>query len=391
MVRASVPVAIAIALLPAAASAGNGLKPRTLVQWVDAPCMTLVDRSAEAVLHVPYAILVEDPAPGESITEDEVPDSRTHQFFAFSREADPIDILPSWITDADVAAAVAAGIIMQGAIDPDNILEDVPAWDGAWIRLTPDDARRPITFEMAEQGVDWDTAGAPIGVYNLQGYTWEPEINVWSARDGVVKVHDGDPDAAGPAVALEQIDLILYRNGSAVLTGCIDAPADTTVIGEWTRVEANTPLSWEAFGEAGIDGGTLEIEFAAPEGAAGGFVALRLVATSPSGQSYTAYMRALASVLLEDDPEACDEGGGFVGMPGCADSGSDSDGGSGGGTTAEPGSTGSGGGPTSAGTTAPPQTGEPQGCGCASDRGRGGALVLVALWGVVRRRRQNSQ
>src|SRR5688572_6975345 len=94
-------VGVATVLAPLSVLAGNGAKPRTLVDWNDAPCMTLVDRSQDALVHLAYDVPNED----VGVTPDEVEDSRTHQFFATCRTAVPLDILPSWITPTDVAAA----------------------------------------------------------------------------------------------------------------------------------------------------------------------------------------------------------------------------------------------------------------------------------------------
>lgn len=371
-------------LWPIGAHAGNGVKPRTPVLWDDPPCMTLVDRSADANLHVPYAIPVEDPIEGESITPDEVAGSRTHQFFAFAREIDQVTFYPSWINDADVQAAVAKGIIEAGSVDVEEILDSAPSWAGRWSKVTPDDPRRAIAFDVAAAGVDWDTTTVAVGVYHLEGYTYEPQFNVWWPRAGVVKVHDGDPDAAGPAVALDQIELVMFRDSTATITGCIDAPAGTTVEGSWALALPATPLAWETFGEATIDGGTFGLEFAAPEEAAGMFLTVRAVATSDDGRSYTSHLRALVTVLEYEDPENCDDGGGFIGKPGCGGVGTDDDSSSSGSDTSGVAQT-DGGMSTS---SAPPQTDGPTGCGCGMAP-RPIACWLLALGAMALRRRSS--
>jgi MYXO-CTERM domain-containing protein len=374
-----------VSLCPIAANAGNGVKPRTPVLWEEPPCLTLVDRSVDANLHIPYAIPMEDPIPGESITPDEVEGSRTHQFFAFAREVDQITFYPSWINDVDVQAAVAKSIIEAGSVDAEEILDSAEAWAGEWSRITPDDPRRSISFDVADAGVDWDTTPLAVGVYHVEGYTFEPQFNLWWPRAGVIKVHDGDPDAAGPAIALDQIDLVMYRDGTATITGCIDAPAGTTVEGSWALALPATPLDWQPFGAATIDGDTFAVDFAAPQEAAGMFLTVRAVATN-DGRSYTSHLRTLVTVLEYEDPEACDDSGGFIGKPGCGGVGTDDDSSSGGSGT-------SGTAPTddTTSTSGPSETGGPSGCGCATDTPAGSpaAWWLFALGSTVLRRRSS--
>jgi hypothetical protein len=101
-----------------------------------------IDRSVDPVLHLPYGIPREDTA----VTSDEVPDSRTHQFFAFCRRRHPQDYLPNWITWADVDAAVMTGKVESSDdIAPRDVLESSTAWQGCWYRITEDDERRSRT------------------------------------------------------------------------------------------------------------------------------------------------------------------------------------------------------------------------------------------------------
>ena len=72
-----------------------------------------------------------------------------------------------------------------------------------WTRITADDERRPITYEAAKEPVLWDTTGLPVGPQIVYGYTWEPLINLWSRRMGVVQVVDDlDLAASPPALAV---------------------------------------------------------------------------------------------------------------------------------------------------------------------------------------------
>ena len=46
------------------------------------------------------------------------------------------------------------------------------------------------------------TTGVPAGAYAVWGYTYEPAQNLWTPRDGIVRVIDGDASSAGPAVSI---------------------------------------------------------------------------------------------------------------------------------------------------------------------------------------------
>jgi hypothetical protein len=118
--------ATALGLWSAPAAASNGTKPRIPVDWSGAPCMTIVDRSASAMLHLPYAVTEED----VGTSADEVEDSRTHQFFALCRARDPQTFLPRWITQADIERAQAVGAAPD-MVDPEDVFESSTAWQRA--------------------------------------------------------------------------------------------------------------------------------------------------------------------------------------------------------------------------------------------------------------------
>ncbi|MGH1348810.1 MAG: hypothetical protein ACRBN8_45160 [Nannocystales bacterium] len=107
---------VAPALLPSDASAENGIKPRLPVTWENSPvaCVEFVDRSADPVYQFSYDIPDEDPSPGEELLEDEVIDSRRHQFVALSRQGNPQTEYPHlWITPADVQVALDKNLIAE--------------------------------------------------------------------------------------------------------------------------------------------------------------------------------------------------------------------------------------------------------------------------------------
>lgn len=214
---------------PAAARAGNEAHPRTPVLWPDATCSMIVDRSETATLELGYAIPFEDTMLGP----DELPDSRTHQFFALCRQRDPGELLPNWITRDDVERAGALGLVDAASVGPEQVLDEAPAWAGCFVRVTADDARRPITFAAAAEPIAWQLVDAARGVYEIAGYTFEPPFNLWRARPGFVKILDdpSDPGQDLPAAAIASTDAIWQGRGTLEL--CVDAIPPITAIVEW--------------------------------------------------------------------------------------------------------------------------------------------------------------
>lgn len=235
--------------VPAVAFAGNGLEPRTPVDWPDdAACLTVVDRSESAMVHMDYGIPFEDP----EITPDEVADSRRHQFIAFCRDHSREEFLPIWLSWKDVDAAAAKALIDPMLLEDENVLETSTVWKDCWFRITPDDARRPITFAEAMKGVDWDTTALAAGAYVVQGYTWEPTFNIYSQRPGIVHVVDGpDLAAVGPAAAVSTVIDFMFAEDTLMLEGCTRALPGSTLSGYWSHTGG--ALEWMPFAEGGSD------------------------------------------------------------------------------------------------------------------------------------------
>lgn len=373
--------------LPAVALASNGTKPRIPVDWTGAPCLTIVDRSADPVLHLPYMVPQED----TDLTADEVEDSRTHQFFAFCRARDPQSFLPRWITQADIDRAAAIGSAPD-MVEPEDLFETSTEWEGCWFRITADDDRRPITFAAAAAGVDWDTSTVPAGTYVVEGYTFEPSINIWSGRPGVVKVvDDPDPAQSAPALAIENTEEVLNKNEPVVIHGCLSAMEGSTVTAYWGKAEPD--VTWVPFLEDDpVTGDSFAVDFLPPEELAGESSMVRIDITDPMNRSYTHYMRELVIVLGTEGPGSCvDDGGGFIGGAGCGSSSSGgdasgTDAGSVGDETAGPGgSTGA----STAGQDGGDGSGG-EGCGCRSQGSGGGAAAGVLLLGLLGLRRRRS-
>ena len=325
-------ILLALLLAPSAARAANGLRPRTPAIFTDVPCLQTVSKGE--VLHIEYSVAFDD----TELTADELPDSRRQQFLAFSKQRFDF-AFPLFVSQADFDRAEANGDITR-EFGPEDVLETSTEWPAAtWLRITPDDPRVPITAAQAAMGVDWDTSDVSPGTWLVAGYTWEPENNLWSPRFGAVRVEDpGDPDAAGPTVFLPRADgLVADRSEPLVVSGCVQAPAGSTLTAYWGTIEGVDEPEWVPFLEdEPVESGELSLEFLAPA-AAGSTVKLRLEITDSAGRGYVAYTPTTIAVV----------------------------------------------------GTSPADGGGGEDCACTSDRpGAGGAIVglLVVLLGVRRRR-----
>jgi len=386
-VQVRVALVIVGLIVPGAAWAGNGGHPRTPVVWpAGVACMTVVDRSQASTLQFDYAIPYED----VELTPDEMPTSRRHQFVAFCRDASPQEPPPVWLSwvDADTWLDWAAEkMIPPAPIGDEDVLETSSLYNDCFVRITGDDERRPITFAEAMQPVVWDTAGLAVGAWRIDGYTWEPELNRWSRRPGVVHVvDDPDPATAPPAAALMNGEGgFVFPGESYVLEGCARAMPGSTLTGYWAPADT---LEWQEFASEPLVGETIALAFTPPVDAMPQSVALRVDVTDPMQRTYSTYPTSLLVVLEKSDTgtDGCDSGsflmGGGSGT--CGDSGSDT-GSSGDSPTTGAGTSTSDTDATGDGSTTAPET-EPgsTGCGCRSGGGPGwAALLLVGL----RRRR----
>ncbi len=364
------------------ARAGNGTHPRTPVLWekegeLDPPaCMTVVDRSVEPVLHLPYAIPYED----TDVTPDEVADSRTHQFLAFCRAFDAQHEPPLWLSQADVDKAAAKGLVPPEPLGPEDVLETSTALAGCYTRITADDERRPITFDMAAMGVDWDTTGLAPGPWTVYGYTWEPVANLWSLRPGVVLVTDGPAaPAPPPAAALEVAtgEEPYYPVGAeARFEACVQAMDGSQIQLYWA--EATADPVFEPWGDpvAAPASGTVTLAAPVDPALAGKSLLVRATITDPQDRVYHAYLRDVALVF---------SGGGTTGGAGST-----------GGATGGTGDTGGAGattGDTGAGTGEGPSPSEMNGaggCACTSPPEPRGAWLTLLLPALALRRRRRS-
>lgn len=372
---------------PTLARAGNGIHPRTPVEWPEPACMTIVDRTVDAKVSLVYTIPYED----TEITEDEVADSRRHQFLGFCRGHSRQEPLPVWITEADVAVAAAKSLINPAEVDPEDVFETSAEWKDCWFRVTGDDERRPITFAEAMKPVVWDTALLPVGAYVVAGYTWEPPFNIWSERRGVIKVID-DPDPAKnpPALALMNGEEIKYGDEVLTLVGCLDAMDGSTISGFWSRTDG-VALEWQMFAsDVPVSGDSIELDFLPPPDAIGETIVLKVEVTDPMDRRFTAHLDSLATILpVPAGTGGCeDSGSSFINNPGCSESGAEDSGLSSG--DGSDGASSSGGGSSGGGsdTTGPAASPEGEGgCGCGV-AGAAPSALLLGLPLLLRRRRR---
>jgi MYXO-CTERM domain-containing protein len=365
--------AAAALLVPATSQAMDGIRPRSLVVWNDVPCMTVVDRAVDPVVHIPYGISFEDTAH----TLDEVMTGRRHQMIALCRQRSPQAPMPVWLSQADVDDAATVGLVDPADVGLEEILDTMAQWSDCAVRVVADADRRPITAAAAAEGVDWDTTGVAEGGWVIEGYTWDPAFNQWAPRRGVFAIYDdaSAPDNP-PAAAVITGEVIVAANEVAMIDGCVVAPEGSTMrvdIAEPAPAEAQV---WQTFlAEMPVDGTTFSIPFAPPAELVGGSTNLRVEIVDTMGRSYTAYMQDQVTVI---PGSGCGPGGGgFLEEPACE-------------------TTSTGANDTSSGTVS---TGDetaatgmqddpaPQSCGCRSDDARPGVVAGLVVLVLARRRR----
>lgn len=289
-------------------SAGNGGRPRTPPVMDQRHCLVEIDRSVDPNWGFHYGLPLEDVEVGD----DELPDSRTHQFFALCRDGAPADPVPIWASMEDAERAEMAGIVLAVPAD-DVILDRAPGWQvghdgisGSCVHpITTVAERRPIACASAQDPVRWDTTGLPPGSYVVMAHTFEPLPNLWTPRAGVVRIHDGDPDAAGPGVGLLSPGVdrpVAFDQTGYTIAGCAAGAPGTTVTLEWTR-EAN-PAVWTAVAAFEVDPEScgFEVLWRPPAEAVGSEISIRATATDPFDRSFRIHAPGTVTVLAGDGP-----------------------------------------------------------------------------------------
>lgn len=309
-----------LVLLPANADA-HQLEPRTPVDWSGAPCMTTIDRSRTGpIVSLEYAIPFEDTL----LTENEPPDGRRHQFFAFCRDHYLEDVNPNWISEADLDVALGLGIGDASLVDLEHdVLDNAERWQGCFRRITTDDERRPISFEAAAEPVLWDTTELAAGTWVVEGYTWDPWFNMWTEHPGVFRiVDDPDPAANAPAAALTFDEQVVVVGEPASIGGCVEAMDGATMTLSWALGGTGAEPTWEVFAEdVPVQSGGFDLELVGPEQAAGRYLLVALEVVDPLDRRWTAYSKHYVGVVAEPSGESDEGGSGSEGESEESDSG----------------------------------------------------------------------
>jgi hypothetical protein len=223
--------------------------------------MVVADKREQEQLDISYAVLMDDTL----IEAGDIPvsDAKTHQFFALTGTIYPVGIddffvpfsdvdgtgvvFPLWITHKDVqrsAAAVeqATGVTAeQTDLPPARVLETRPDFDGNWLRITADDARRPITANQAFLPVRWTLTDVPAGVYTVTGYVFSPPYNAWAPRPGVIKIVDAEHNPA--AGAIKPVNEVVFAYQGRRVRGCVDVPEETR-LDAYYYLEEKPDMGW---------------------------------------------------------------------------------------------------------------------------------------------------
>lgn len=310
--------AFALAMYARVVSAHPGTRDRVPVSWGEASCIERFDRSTSGTkLELEYEVHRPSPNendPSDGVTEDEVPSGRAHQFFAFC--SDPrVPWPPTWVSASDVDEAIAHDLIPETS-DIELLDENNEAFP-CWVAITSVAERRPITFEAAELPIEWDVEHLAPGTYTPWGYTWDPPFNRWSQRYGTaIKIHDGNPDEAGPSVVITDREVVVPFGDTAEVEGCVDAADGTTLaieVAEFRDVTADADeLEWVTIAnDIPVRGNTFSVELEMPDNTV--FALVRVVATAPDGRSSHAFMESGIAMLSDPceasfvEAAACDE------------------------------------------------------------------------------------
>lgn len=330
--------------------------PPVVVEWdvegIAPNCLTMVDRSIEAVVHLEYAV-----AQDAVCDEPVVPDDHSHEFIAFCRDREMQAYLPNWILVADLASY--EDIVAPADPAWNAVLETDPAWADCWSPLD-DGGKRPIARVVAEQGIDWDTSLLPPGSYVVYGYAYYPPYNRWYERPGVFKLHDGDAAAVGPAVDFTATDTTPYRDDPIEIRGCVDAIEGTQLVVSWSLASLEVP-EWHPIVTVEVEGTEFVASFLPPPTTWGEVTILRVEAIDPMQRRDTSYFHDYVHVIDEERPRDPPDASDTIGDDGDSTSAPDAK-----------------------------ELGGENGCGCASSpppRWSGGMLGLFMLLGLAARPR----
>lgn len=289
---------LAAALLLPPLAAGAHFGPAEPPDFGFPDCMQVVDKTTTPMLLLTYDLGFDDTQP--EVGHIIIRDSKTHQFMAFRGQVIPalprfeyrpfatgaVSLLPLWFDRDDLLTADAAN---DPAINPDfhaanigdNVLVERMDLTGQWFTISK---RVPITVEQSLYGIRWDLTNVEPGVYQVVSYTFSPPFNDWQPRPGLIKVVAGADNP--PAVMLDSIDAITYAGQGRRVTGCVDAPAGSTVAASYRMdSDEDIELNWHPWtGATPIASGKLDLCFGSPDPALSGMVYLRVGITAPDGR-----------------------------------------------------------------------------------------------------------
>lgn len=292
-------------LAPQVASASNGAGQRTPPIYPLAACIAEVDRSVDSMFHLDIGLPRED----FMVTDDEPADSRRLQFFLVCEDIHPelLD-LPNWITVAEAEDALKRGSVDAMPSD-DDILERRDDLRDCVFPMNSSAARSPITCDATQAGIDFDTRDLPEGNYVVRGYTYEPPLNLWSSRRGVVRVVD-DPELGPPSVGLRtpSLDGVQLRPGSPFpIQGCTVGATEAAL--QWASLidlgGDDDDAAWRTFATV-TRPGAFEVEFDPPPEATGQPLLIRGVADPQSNTPWIDHAEGTLLVFgdggLSDEP-----------------------------------------------------------------------------------------
>lgn len=299
---------LAVWLVAAPLMAANGNIPRTPPVFPPHACLSVVDRSVDAR----YVFKVGIPFEDVTLTTDELPDSRTFEFFAICRDDPPATPFPNWIDLEDAERALAIGNIEE--LPPeDATLEGSARWsvghdgaDGSCVQsMGP---RIEISCDATQDGISWDTAAVPAGNYAVHGYTFAPPTNLWTPRTGVVQVHDGTPLPVA-AFASPVYDATVFQQTGYHVQGCMGGPEGTQVVLAWAPISSDleTPDVWTDFATLDAAEAAFDVVLVPPESAIYQGLVMRATASADGARTWVAYSRGYLTIYpgddASDDPE----------------------------------------------------------------------------------------
>lgn len=281
------------------AQASNAVTPRTPPIFKREACLSVVDRSVDPIFHLDFGIPYED----AMLTPDELSDSRRFQFFAVCRDHHLAESLPNWVRMDDAERSLEAEIISE-LPEVADVLESAPGWSSGHdgqpgscaVAVNAADERMAITCEATEGALDWDTSDVPPGNYVIHGYTFEPELNFWEARRGVVQVVDA-ADERFPVVSImfpARDGARAYEHDGYRVVGCMDGPPGTTVRLSWAAASGLEPGvaeggTWTEIAELDAAEQAFDVVFDIPPEAVQQAVVLRGIAEDPQGRQWVGY------------------------------------------------------------------------------------------------------